>query len=231
MVQVVLPSHRRRPGTTAGMSTWTNTDTHPSFSSSNSSSSNYEGWNLLTVNHNLTSSVVGDDEQLTFDPSQRREEEEEQQQWDGDAHTDGTWQEEAHWMSFRHAVQRFALVQHNNVLEEKDEQDDDNDNDATDVGFDESSESDETAGGRDGHNDDGVNVHPSRSVGTNNPGRSDLAKTRLQLALAEAKRDELEFVLLQQQQQRQREGHGNKVVTESGNVNNSCRHCVDDSNR
>jgi len=96
-----------------------------------------------------------------------------------------SWQEEAHWMSFRHAVQKFALLKTNTVSVEEEEED-----------F-ESDESDEWK-------------HVQRSLSSSSSSSeastlaSDLAETRMRLALAQAERDELEFVLFQNQQQYQK---------------------------
>jgi hypothetical protein len=101
-----------------------------------------------------------------------------------------SWQEEAHWMSFRNAVQKFALsrVRTSSTIVEEVEGDE--------------SESDE---------DWGTHFAASKkakrpSLGSSSSSESsalasDLAETRMRLALAQAERDEMEFVLYQQQQQ------------------------------
>jgi hypothetical protein len=92
-----------------------------------------------------------------------------------------SWQEEAHWMSFRHAVQKFTLLKTRSApIEEEDE---DEECDAT--------------------NDSNVIQRvssPSSSLSETSALASDLAETRMRLALAQAERDELEFVLLQHKQ-------------------------------
>jgi hypothetical protein len=95
-----------------------------------------------------------------------------------------SWQEEAHWMSFRNAVQKFALLKTSNTAIAEEDEDD------------ESAES--TAW---------KHVQRSSSPSSSSSGTSalasDLAETRMRLALAQAERDELEFVLFQQQQHQQ----------------------------
>ncbi len=90
------------------------------------------------------------------------------------AQVPSSWQEEAHWMSFRHAVHQFASL----ALKEEDSDEDEvplmkekPPSPAT---------SDDTASG-------------VSSL------TADLAETKMRLALAQAERDELEFALLQQQ--------------------------------
>jgi hypothetical protein len=85
-----------------------------------------------------------------------------------------SWQEEAHWMSFHNAVQQFAYLK------------------LTDEEFleaDEDELSDEEASPK----------PPPPSSSTVSLLASDLAETKIRLALAQAERDELEFALLQRQ--------------------------------
>jgi hypothetical protein len=85
-----------------------------------------------------------------------------------------SWQEEAHWMSFRNAVQQFASLK------------------LTDEEFLEADE--------DELSDEEVSPKPpSPSSSTVSSLASDLAETKMRLALAQAERDELEFALLQRQ--------------------------------
>ena len=95
-----------------------------------------------------------------------------------------SWQEEAHWMSFRHAVQKFAQLKTSTVAIEEDEEDI------------ESEESNEWKHVQ-------RSLSPSSSSSEASTLASDLAETRMRLALAQAERDELEFVLFQNQQQHQ----------------------------
>ncbi|KAI2512285.1 hypothetical protein MHU86_2161 [Fragilaria crotonensis] len=93
-----------------------------------------------------------------------------------------SWQEEAHWMSFRHAVQKFAMLKTRSApIQEEDED------------------------GESEENNDSNNIQrvssPSSSLSETSALASDLAETRMRLALAQAERDELEFVLLQHKQQ------------------------------
>lgn len=89
-----------------------------------------------------------------------------------------SWQEEAHWMSFRHAVQQFAslkLAKEEEVIEEEDASD---------------KEQEETARA----------PSPANSAASGVSSlTSDLAETKMRLALAQAERDELEFALLQRE--------------------------------
>ena len=80
-----------------------------------------------------------------------------------------SWQEEAHWMSFRHAVQQFASLKIAEVEEQEEES--------------ASSQS----------------KSPSPSNSVTSSLASDLAETKMRLALAQAERDELEFALLQRE--------------------------------
>ena len=93
-----------------------------------------------------------------------------------------SWQEEAHWMSFRHAVQKFALLKTRTTAIEEEGED---------------AESEES---KESKNLQRVSS-PSSSLSETSALASDLAETRMRLALAQAERDELEFVLLQHKQQ------------------------------
>lgn len=85
-----------------------------------------------------------------------------------------SWQEEAHWMSFRNAVQQFASLK---LTDEK----------LLEADEDELSEEEASP------------KPPSPSNSTASSLASDLAETKMRLALAQAERDELEFALLQRE--------------------------------
>lgn len=99
-----------------------------------------------------------------------------------------TWQEEAHWMSFRNAVQKFALMKTSTTSSTIPEEEDDED----EASGDSTTEWDHVARQR--------SSSPASSSSSDSALASDLAETKMRLALAQAERDELEFVLFQQQQ-------------------------------
>lgn len=90
--------------------------------------------------------------------------------------TASTWHEEAHWMSFRLAVQQFASVKltaATSVIQEEENEDSDVENSSA------------------------IATEAFNSQSSKNDVFSDLAETKMRLALAQAERDELEFTLLQ----------------------------------
>jgi hypothetical protein len=84
-----------------------------------------------------------------------------------------SWQEEAHWMSFRNAVRQFASLK---LTQEEDDED-------------KLSQEEESS----------PKPLSSPSNSTSSSLASDLAETKMRLALAQAERDELEFALLQRE--------------------------------
>lgn len=95
--------------------------------------------------------------------------------------TISTWHEEAHWMSFRLAVQQFASIKLGDTL-------------SSSIIHEEETEDDETTPRM-------VAACPTNNAETTNV-LTDLAETKMRLALAQAERDELEFTLLQRQSPR-----------------------------
>lgn len=87
-----------------------------------------------------------------------------------------SWQEEAHWMSFRHAVQQFASLKPTKEEEEEVEVEE---------------ESPRAKAPSPAPSDGAASGVSSLT--------SDLAETKMRLALAQAERDELEFALLQRE--------------------------------
>lgn len=100
--------------------------------------------------------------------------------------TISSWQEEAHWMSFRHAVQQFAS--HTLVKEAKDK----------DAIHEDVASSIEQNQDHQKKTHNSTTAHsPTSSISSSLA--SDLAETKMRLALAQAERDELEFQLLQKE--------------------------------
>lgn len=99
-----------------------------------------------------------------------------------DDDTTASWQEEAHWMSFHHAIKNFVSLQNPPLEEEKESLDDllPTTQEQTFPQF--------------ASNLASATTPPSIA--------SDLAETKMRLALAQAERDELEFALLQKQSRR-----------------------------
>lgn len=100
--------------------------------------------------------------------------------------TASTWQEEAHWMSFRNAVQKFALLKTPTTSIEEEEEDESDAKSGEEVYI--------------PRHTRGLVLSSPSSSSSESALASDLAETRMRLALAQAERDELEFVLFQQHQ-------------------------------
>eukprot|EP00545_Synedropsis_sp_CCMP1620_P012746 CAMPEP_0119004990 /NCGR_PEP_ID=MMETSP1176-20130426/1465_1 /TAXON_ID=265551 /ORGANISM="Synedropsis recta cf, Strain CCMP1620" /LENGTH=154 /DNA_ID=CAMNT_0006956751 /DNA_START=22 /DNA_END=486 /DNA_ORIENTATION=+ len=109
-----------------------------------------------------------------------------------------TWQEEAHWMSFRNAVQKFALLKTSTTASTIQEEDNEEDEESSAV----SPKWNHVARQR-------SSSPVSSSSSSDSALASDLAETKMRLALAQAERDELEFVLFQQEQQK----NGSTVIS------------------
>ena len=174
MVQLVSPRHMHQPHSLYSVgSRGSHSDTHHSFSSSS------EGWNLVL-----------DDLTLDSEGHHHRQSQHE--------HPIQSWQEEAHWMSFRHAVQQFATLRIQAAVIPEIHRDHNSDDSYKDDG-------DRQAAGE---GQEGLVGQENLLLQRQDPesGRSpaalesDLAETKMRLALAQAERDELEFVLFQQQQ-------------------------------
>ena len=119
-----------------------------------------------------------------------------------------SWHEEAHWMSFRLAVQQFAslkLILSTTtddpsvayIATKNDNDDDDHTIQEQDINF--------------SNNNDERNMGVSSTRKKSDSILSDLAETKMRLALAQAERDELEFTLMQQQSPKATNNHLNTV--------------------
>mmetsp|Transcript_22847 Transcript_22847/g.34631 ORF Transcript_22847/g.34631 Transcript_22847/m.34631 type:complete len:158 (+) Transcript_22847:439-912(+) len=106
-----------------------------------------------------------------------------------------SWQEEAHWMSFRSAVQMFALLKTNDAADQENEEKEKivKGLKAQSIKGDDNSKKTIQCTVPD--------CNSSSSDASESALAADLAETRMRLALAQAERDELEFVLLRDRQQ------------------------------